>query len=63
MAGLLGNITSIHLIPDTIFLYAFAVLLGVLIGTQLGIKIFNESFMKKALGLVLVIAGFKFIVS
>ena len=63
VAGLLGNITSIHLIPDTIFLYAFAVLLGVLIGTQLGIKIFNESFMKKALGLVLVIAGFKFIVS
>ena len=40
-----------------------AVILGVLIGTQLGIKIFNESFMKKALGLVLVIAGFKFIVS
>jgi len=63
VAGLLGNITSIHLIPDTIFLYAFAVLVGVFIGTQLGIKIFNESFMKKTLGLVLLIAGLKFIVS
>ena len=63
VAGLLGNITSVHLIPDTIFLYAFAVLVGVLIGTQLGIKIFNESFMKKTLGLVLLIAGLKFIVS
>ena len=63
VAGLLGNITSVHLIPDTIFLYAFAVLVGVFIGTQLGIKIFNESFMKKTLGLVLLIAGLKFIVS
>ena len=63
VSGLMGNITSVNLIPDTIYLYALSVFLGVLIGTQLGIKIFNEYFMKKALGIVLVIAGFKFIVT
>jgi len=63
ISGLLGNITSVSLIPNTIFLYAFAALGGVLIGTQLGIKILNEYYMKKALGIVLVVAGLKFIVT
>ena len=61
ISGLLGDIASVSLIPNTIFLYAFAVLGGVLIGTQLGIKVLNENYMKKALGIVLVVAGFKFI--
>jgi uncharacterized membrane protein YfcA len=61
ISGLLGNISSVSLIPNTIFLYAFAVIVGVLIGTQLGIKILNEHYMKRALGIVLVVAGFKFI--
>jgi uncharacterized membrane protein YfcA len=63
ISGLLGNITSVSLIPNTIFFYAFAALGGVLIGTQLGIKILNEYYMKKALGIVLVVAGLKFIVT
>jgi uncharacterized membrane protein YfcA len=63
ISGLLGNITSVSLIPNTIFLYALAALGGVLIGTQLGIKILNEYYMKKALGIVLVVAGLKFIVT
>ena len=61
ISGLLGNVTSVSLISNTIFLYAFAVIGGVLIGTQLGIKVLNENYMKKALGIVLVVAGFKFI--
>ena len=61
ISGLLGNITSVSLIPNAIFLYAFAVLGGVIIGTQLGIRVLNENYMKKALGIVLVVAGFKFI--
>ena len=61
ISGLLGNISSVSLIPNTIFLYAFSVFVGVLIGTQLGIKILNEHHMKRALGIVLVVAGFKFI--
>ena len=34
ISGLLGNITSVSQIPNTIFLYSFAVVGGVLIGTQ-----------------------------
>ena len=63
ISGLLGNITSVNLISNTIFLYALAVIGGVLIGTQLGIKIFNERHMKNILGVVLIVAGFKFIIT
>ena len=63
ISGLLGNISSVSLIPNTIFLYAFAVFGGVLIGTHLGIKILNEFYMKKTLGIVLVVAGLKFIIT
>ena len=63
ISGLLGNITSVSLIPNTIFLYSFAVIGGVLIGTQLGIKILNEHHMKNVLGVVLIVAGFKFIIT
>ena len=63
ISGLLGNITSISLIPNTIFLYSFSAFGGVLIGTQLGIKIFNEHYMKNILGVVLIVAGFKFIIT
>ena len=63
ISGLLGNITSVNLISNTIFLYAFAVIGGVLIGTQLGIKIFNERHMTNILGVVLIVAGFKFIIT
>jgi len=63
ISGLLGNITSVSLIPNTIFLYVFAVIGGVLIGTQLGIRILNEHRMQKILGVVLIVAGFKFIIT
>ena len=63
ISGLLGNITSVSLIPNTIFFYAFAVIGGVLIGTQLGIKVLNEYYMQKVLGVVLIVAGFKFIIT
>lgn len=63
IAGLLGNLTSINSIPDSIFLYGFAALTGVLIGTHLGIKAFSEQHMRQALGVVLVVAGIKFIVT
>jgi len=63
ISGLLGNVSSVSLIPNTIFLYAFSVIGGVLIGTQLGIKILNEHHMKNILGIVLIVAGFKFIIT
>jgi len=63
ISGLLGNVSSVSLIPNTIFLYSFSAFGGVLIGTQLGIKIFNEHYMKNILGVVLIVAGFKFIIT
>ena len=39
----------------------FAVLIGTLIGTHLGIKKLNQSAVKKTLGIVIIIAGLKFI--
>ena len=44
-----------------IFIYIFAVLIGTLIGTHLGIKKLNQIAVKKTLGVVIIIAGLKFI--
>jgi hypothetical protein len=60
-AGLLGNISSVQSLPPNLALYAGAVLLGALVGTTLGISRFAPSAVVKALGVVLVVAGFKMI--
>ncbi len=59
VSGLLGNVSSISNIPDTLPLFASAVLLGALIGTKFGVQYFSNSTIKRALGFVLVIAGVK----
>ncbi len=59
VSGLLGNISSISKIPNTIPLFALAVLIGAIIGTQFGIKNFTNTGIKRALGAVLIIAGLK----
>ena len=61
ISGLSGNISSIHSVPDEIFIYIFAVLMGTLIGTHLGIKKLNQLAVKKTLGIVIIVAGLKFI--
>ena len=61
ISGLLGNISSVHSVPDEIFIYIFAVLMGTLLGTHLGIKKLNQLAVKKTLGVVIIIAGLKFI--
>jgi len=61
ISGLLGNISSVYSVPGEIFIYIFAVLIGTLIGTHLGIKKLNQLAVKKTLGLVIIIAGLKFI--
>jgi uncharacterized protein len=50
-------------LPATVLLFSCAVLLGVIIGTQLGIKHFKVGGLKKVLGCVLIIAGLKFIIT
>ena len=60
VAGLLGNYRSTSELPDTLPLFLGAVIIGALIGTRLGISQFTSVGVKRALGLVLIIAGLKF---
>ena len=58
LAGLLGNLASVHALPSDLPLFAGAVLLGAVVGTSLGIKL-PAAGLLKALGLVLAVAGLK----
>jgi uncharacterized membrane protein YfcA len=60
IAGLGGNIASVQELPSSLPLYAGSALAGAVVGTTLGIK-FETTLIMKALGLVLMIAGFKLI--
>jgi uncharacterized membrane protein YfcA len=60
VAGLLGNYRSTAELPETLPLFLGAVIIGALIGTRLGISRFSSVGVKRALGLVLIIAGLKF---
>jgi uncharacterized membrane protein YfcA len=59
-AGLFGNLAIVRSLPPELPLYAAAVILGAFVGTAFGTK-FNIGFIQRALGLVLVVAGFKLI--
>ena len=59
ISGLLGHISSVSSVPNEVLVYAVAVLAGAVIGTQFGIKRFSNEGVKKALGVVLLIAGAK----
>ena len=59
--GLLGHISSVSNLPDALWIYALAVIIGALVGTRLGIKQFSNEGVRRALGLVLIIASLKLI--
>ena len=61
VAGMLGNVQSAQSLPAELPLFVVAVLLGAFIGTRFGISRFSSTGIKRALGLVLLIAGAKFI--
>lgn len=61
VAGLLGNIHSVSSLPHQLPSFLVAVLLGAFIGTRFGISRFSPHAVKRALGLVLLIAGAKFL--
>ncbi len=61
VAGLLGNVQSAQSLPAELPLFVVSVLLGAFIGTRFGISRFSSTGIKRALGLVLLIAGAKFI--
>ncbi len=58
IAGLSGNLASVQALPDNLWLYAGSVIAGALVGTTMGIR-FRSEIILKALGLVLIVAGFK----
>jgi uncharacterized membrane protein YfcA len=60
IAGLSGNLAIVKRLPPDLPIYAVAVLAGAIIGTTFGIR-FSSPMILKALGLVLLIAGFKLI--
>jgi uncharacterized protein len=61
IAGLLGNYASLKSLPAELPLYMVAVMVGAVVGTQLGIHKYAKEHLLKALGVVLVIAGAKLI--
>ena len=60
IAGLLGNLAMVHSLPAELPLYVVAVILGGMVGTTFGTK-FPIVYVRRALGVVLVIAGVKLI--
>jgi uncharacterized protein len=58
---LLGNYASLKSLPAELPIYMVAVMLGAVVGTQLGIHKYAKEHLLKALGVVLVIAGAKLI--
>jgi uncharacterized membrane protein YfcA len=60
VAGLLGNLAMVRSLPVELPVYVAAVMLGALVGTAFGTK-FATTYVQRALGLVLVIAGLKLI--
>ncbi len=61
--GLLGNYSSVQYLPNQLTLFISATLIGALIGTTIGIKFYTTNTIKKVLALVLVIAGFKLLLT
>jgi len=61
IAGLLGNLSSVRALPPELPVYVGAVLAGALAGTTLGTSRLSTQGVLKALGLVLIVAGFKLV--
>lgn len=61
IAGLLGQLPKLQLLPGAAAIWATAALVGGLIGTELGARRFNSLTMRRLLALVLLIASFKLV--
>ena len=61
VAGLLGNVARLAVLPAALPIWAIAVLLGAAIGSEFGSRRGRTLVLRRVLSLVLVIAGFKLI--
>lgn len=59
IAGIAGHVSSVKFLPDVIYPWAFAAVLGGLIGSHLGSRRFVNATLYRLLAAVLVIAGAK----
>jgi uncharacterized membrane protein YfcA len=60
-AGLAGNVASVQALPPSIPLWVGAVMLGALVGSELGARRLATPTMRRLLSVVLVVAGLKLI--
>ena len=63
IAGLAGNLTSVGELPRELPYFVGAVIIGALVGTQLGLSRLPAHRLLQALGFVLIVAGAKLIFS
>jgi hypothetical protein len=61
IAGLAGHLTNVNSLPFEIYFWAFAAMLGGIIGSSLGSRRLSNTTLYSLLAVVLVIAGVKFI--
>lgn len=61
LAGLAGNVARLAVLPAALPLWAIAVLVGAAIGSEVGNRQGRTLLLRRALSVVLVIAGFKLI--
>lgn len=63
IAGLTGHLLSGHSIPDNIAMFVIAAIAGALIGSELAVRRLAPERLQRLLGVVLVIAGIKMILT
>lgn len=61
LSGLVGNVTSLQAVPGELPLWLAGVAIGGVIGAELGARRLGIPTLRRALGLVLVVAGLKLI--
>jgi len=59
IAGISGHLSSVKILPDSIYLWAIAAVLGGIIGSRLGSQRFVNATLYRLLAVVLVVAGAK----
>lgn len=61
IAGLSGNLAAVGFVPPELALWLPAVVVGALIGSELGVRRFSPVAIRRSLAVVLVVAGLKLI--
>lgn len=63
VAGLAGHLTSVRNVPDSIYVWGLAAVVGGAVGTELGRRRLATVTLRRVLSVVLVIAGLKMLLS